>query len=230
MYVCTCVRLWALCVAVTFQTGCIATKTSYVRYIISCTYEFLSQDYWFIHQHIYSYFTIHCLMITYVRPCRWYRAPEVLLRSPNYNSPIDQWAMGGMYVTFMIVLCVYACMCVCVYVCEWCYCEWIFSCKYGFLVLGLCDKNSVLKKKQTDTEIGIEKEIEIEIVIVIVRVECIEWTREIDRQRETKEKYRKRKWKINYLAVLTVPVSVNTSRPSHVQFWMSFVPFLPLFI
>ena len=26
---------------------------------------------------------------------RWYRAPEVLLRSPNYNSPIDQWAMGG---------------------------------------------------------------------------------------------------------------------------------------
>ena len=56
-------------------------------------------------------------MITYVRPCRWYRAPEVLLRSPNYNSPIDQWAMGGMYVTFMIVLCVYACMCVCVYVC-----------------------------------------------------------------------------------------------------------------
>eukprot|EP00605_Chrysophyceae_sp_TOSAG23-4_P002236 GSChrysophyteH1.ASY1.ANO1.2480.1 assembled CDS len=26
---------------------------------------------------------------------RWYRAPEVLLRSDNYNSPIDQWAMGG---------------------------------------------------------------------------------------------------------------------------------------
>lgn len=26
---------------------------------------------------------------------RWYRAPEVLLRSTNYNSPIDQWAMGG---------------------------------------------------------------------------------------------------------------------------------------
>jgi serine/threonine protein kinase len=26
---------------------------------------------------------------------RWYRAPEVLLRSPNYNSPIDQWACGG---------------------------------------------------------------------------------------------------------------------------------------
>ena len=25
--------------------------------------------------------------------CR-YRAPEVLLRSPNYNSPIDQWAVG----------------------------------------------------------------------------------------------------------------------------------------
>lgn len=25
---------------------------------------------------------------------RWYRAPEVLLRSSNYNSPIDQWAMG----------------------------------------------------------------------------------------------------------------------------------------
>jgi male germ cell-associated kinase len=26
---------------------------------------------------------------------RWYRAPEVLLRSSNYNSPIDQWACGG---------------------------------------------------------------------------------------------------------------------------------------
>lgn len=25
---------------------------------------------------------------------RWYRAPEVLLRSQNYNSPIDQWACG----------------------------------------------------------------------------------------------------------------------------------------
>ncbi|MBN3309506.1 ICK kinase, partial [Amia calva] len=25
---------------------------------------------------------------------RWYRAPEVLLRSTNYNSPIDQWAVG----------------------------------------------------------------------------------------------------------------------------------------
>lgn len=26
---------------------------------------------------------------------RWYRAPEVLLRATNYNSPIDQWACGG---------------------------------------------------------------------------------------------------------------------------------------
>ena len=25
---------------------------------------------------------------------RWYRAPEVLLRSTNYNSPIDMWAIG----------------------------------------------------------------------------------------------------------------------------------------
>lgn len=25
---------------------------------------------------------------------RWYRGPEVLLRSTNYNSPIDQWACG----------------------------------------------------------------------------------------------------------------------------------------
>jgi protein kinase len=25
---------------------------------------------------------------------RWYRAPEVLLRNPNYNSPIDMWACG----------------------------------------------------------------------------------------------------------------------------------------
>lgn len=27
---------------------------------------------------------------------RWYRAPEVLLRSTNYNSPIDVWACGAM--------------------------------------------------------------------------------------------------------------------------------------
>jgi len=26
---------------------------------------------------------------------RWYRAPEVLLRSPTYNSPLDLWACGG---------------------------------------------------------------------------------------------------------------------------------------
>lgn len=26
---------------------------------------------------------------------RWYRAPEVLLRSPGYNSPIDVWAVGA---------------------------------------------------------------------------------------------------------------------------------------
>lgn len=26
---------------------------------------------------------------------RWYRAPEVLLRSTNYNSPIDLWAVGA---------------------------------------------------------------------------------------------------------------------------------------
>ena len=25
---------------------------------------------------------------------RWYRAPEVLMKSPNYNSPIDLWAVG----------------------------------------------------------------------------------------------------------------------------------------
>ena len=25
---------------------------------------------------------------------RWYRAPEVLLRSQSYNSPIDMWAAG----------------------------------------------------------------------------------------------------------------------------------------
>ena len=25
---------------------------------------------------------------------RWYRAPEVLLRSTNYSSPIDVWAVG----------------------------------------------------------------------------------------------------------------------------------------
>ena len=26
---------------------------------------------------------------------RWYRAPEVLLRASNYNSPIDVWAIGA---------------------------------------------------------------------------------------------------------------------------------------
>jgi len=26
---------------------------------------------------------------------RWYRAPEALLRSPTYNSPLDLWACGG---------------------------------------------------------------------------------------------------------------------------------------
>jgi len=25
---------------------------------------------------------------------RWYRAPEVLLRSTRYNSPVDLWAIG----------------------------------------------------------------------------------------------------------------------------------------
>lgn len=25
---------------------------------------------------------------------RWYRAPEILLRSTSYNSPIDLWALG----------------------------------------------------------------------------------------------------------------------------------------
>ncbi|VDN36029.1 unnamed protein product, partial [Cylicostephanus goldi] len=25
---------------------------------------------------------------------RWYRAPEILLRSTSYNSPIDIWALG----------------------------------------------------------------------------------------------------------------------------------------
>jgi len=25
---------------------------------------------------------------------RWYRAPEILLKSPNYNSPVDIFAVG----------------------------------------------------------------------------------------------------------------------------------------
>lgn len=28
-------------------------------------------------------------------PIRWYRAPEVLLRSPYYNAPIDMFAVGA---------------------------------------------------------------------------------------------------------------------------------------
>jgi serine/threonine protein kinase len=26
---------------------------------------------------------------------RWYRAPEILLRAPNYNAPIDVFALGA---------------------------------------------------------------------------------------------------------------------------------------
>jgi protein kinase len=26
---------------------------------------------------------------------RWYRAPEILLRSPDYNAPIDVFAIGA---------------------------------------------------------------------------------------------------------------------------------------
>lgn len=29
---------------------------------------------------------------------RWYRAPELLLRSPSYNSPVDVWAIGAIIV------------------------------------------------------------------------------------------------------------------------------------
>jgi len=29
---------------------------------------------------------------------RWYRAPELLLRSPTYNSPVDVWAIGAIIV------------------------------------------------------------------------------------------------------------------------------------
>lgn len=25
---------------------------------------------------------------------RWYRAPEILLKAPNYNSPVDIFALG----------------------------------------------------------------------------------------------------------------------------------------
>jgi len=39
--------------------------------------------------HILTYITF--LISHYTR----YRAPEVLLRSPTYNSPIDQWACGA---------------------------------------------------------------------------------------------------------------------------------------
>lgn len=31
---------------------------------------------------------------------RWYRAPEILLRSPNYNSPVDIFATGAMMAEF----------------------------------------------------------------------------------------------------------------------------------
>ena len=35
----------------------------------------------------------NCVVADYVST-RWYRAPEVLLRSTNYSSPIDVWAVG----------------------------------------------------------------------------------------------------------------------------------------
>ena len=37
--------------------------------------------------------TWNCVVADYVST-RWYRAPEVLLRSTNYSSPIDVWAVG----------------------------------------------------------------------------------------------------------------------------------------
>ena len=37
--------------------------------------------------------TWKCVVADYVST-RWYRAPEVLLRSTNYSSPIDVWAVG----------------------------------------------------------------------------------------------------------------------------------------
>ena len=30
--------------------------------------------------------------------CRWHRAPEVLLLSRNYSSPVDMWALGAIMV------------------------------------------------------------------------------------------------------------------------------------
>lgn len=33
---------------------------------------------------------------------RWYRAPEVLLRSTSYNSPIDMWAVGTIVVELFL--------------------------------------------------------------------------------------------------------------------------------
>lgn len=38
---------------------------------------------------------IRSLAFTEYVSTRWYRAPEVLLRAPNYNSPIDIWATGA---------------------------------------------------------------------------------------------------------------------------------------
>ena len=36
---------------------------------------------------------------------RWYRAPEVLLRSTNYSSPIDVWAVGCIMAVSEITVC-----------------------------------------------------------------------------------------------------------------------------
>ena len=45
----------------------------------------------FIDVHSYNFLTI--FTADYVST-RWYRAPEVLLRSTSYNAPVDLWAVG----------------------------------------------------------------------------------------------------------------------------------------
>ena len=36
---------------------------------------------------------------------RWYRAPEILLRSTNYNSPVDIFACGAMMAEYYMLKC-----------------------------------------------------------------------------------------------------------------------------
>ena len=65
----------------------------------------------------------------------------MLLRSPNYNSPIDQWAMGGTCVCVCIRVCIRMCVCrggACACVEEERVCGWRWASGVGRVFVYLC--------------------------------------------------------------------------------------------